>query len=93
MQAALKIGIIGDFNPKNITHTATNAAIAHAAEAMGQPVAVEWLPTQQLEHHDVGHLAALQGLWCSPGSPYVSMEGALAAIRFARETNLPFFGT
>ena len=91
--STLKIGIIGDFNPKNNTHVATDASIVHAAEAIGQDVLIEWVPTLQLEREGVERLAAFQALWCSPGSPYESMEGALAAIRFARETNLPFFGT
>lgn len=93
MQAKLKIGIIGDFNPKNITHIATNNALAHAAEASGIGVVMEWLPTRHLEHKGVAALSAFQALWCSPGSPYESMAGALAAIQFAREANIPFFGT
>lgn len=93
MQATLKIGIIGDFNPQNSTHLATNQSIVHAAEATGQQVVVEWLPTRQLAEEGVASLSAFHALWCSPGSPYESMEGALAAIRFAREANRPFFGT
>jgi CTP synthase (UTP-ammonia lyase) len=93
MQTTLNIGIIGDFNPQNVTHVATNAAIDHAAAAIGQPVQITWVPTDQLEREGMAGLAPFQALWCSPGSPYVSMEGALAAIRFARESNLPFFGT
>jgi CTP synthase (UTP-ammonia lyase) len=89
----LNIGIIGDFNPRNTTHTATDASIVHAADALGQAVRIEWVPTLHLEREGTGSLASYQALWCSPGSPYESMEGALAAIQFARETNLPFFGT
>ena len=33
------------------------------------------------------------GLWCVPTSPYRSMEGALLAIRYARESGVPFLGT
>jgi len=33
------------------------------------------------------------GIWCVPGSPYASMDGALNAIRFAREHGRPFLGT
>jgi CTP synthase (UTP-ammonia lyase) len=93
MDSTVKIGVIGDFNAKNSTHLTTNASIVHAADAIGQPVAIEWLPTPQLERNGVAALSAYQGLWCSPGSPYVSMEGALAAIQYAREAQLPFFGT
>lgn len=93
MDAILKIGIIGDFNAKNSTHTATNDSIVHAATAIGQLVKIEWMPTQQLKHQGTAILSPFQALWCSPGSPYESMEGALAAIRFAREANIPFWGT
>ena len=93
MQPTLKIGIIGDFNAKNTTHVATNDSVVHAAEAIGRQVSVEWVPTLQLEREGTAVLSPFQALWCSPGSPYASMAGALAAIRFAREANLPFFAT
>jgi CTP synthase (UTP-ammonia lyase) len=32
-------------------------------------------------------------VWIAPGSPYQSLDGALAAIRFARERNVPLLGT
>jgi len=38
-------------------------------------------------------LAGYDGLFISPGSPYVSMEGALEAIRYARERGVPLVGT
>jgi CTP synthase (UTP-ammonia lyase) len=38
-------------------------------------------------------LAGYSGFWCVPASPYRSTEGALAAIRFARETGRAFLGT
>jgi CTP synthase (UTP-ammonia lyase) len=37
-------------------------------------------------------LAFVDGVWLAPGSPYASMEGALATVRYARETALPFLG-
>lgn len=33
------------------------------------------------------------GLVISPGGPYLSMEGALGAIRYAREDDVPLLGT
>ncbi len=38
-------------------------------------------------------LGPYDALWGAPASPYNSMEGALCAIRFAREHNWPFLGT
>jgi CTP synthase (UTP-ammonia lyase) len=83
-----RIGIIGEFNPKNLTHLATNDGIQHAADELGRPFEAVWLPTDQ--PHD---LASFQGLFCSPGSPYLSLEGALNGIRYAREHGVPFIGT
>jgi CTP synthase (UTP-ammonia lyase) len=88
MESAVRIGIIGDFNAENPTHVATNAGIGHAAEALGRNFETEWLATD--EAHDYG---AFDGLFCSPGSPYRSLDGALAGIRFAREYDVPFMGT
>jgi len=94
MNETVKIGIIGDFNPDSKYHLATNASIQHGAAALGLPVEITWLPTPGLEGaHLTSQLAAFDGLWCSPGSPYDSMQGALDGIRFAREKGKPFVGT
>jgi CTP synthase (UTP-ammonia lyase) len=88
MTERIRIGVIGDFNAANPTHVATNRGIEDAAEALGTGIETTWLPTDQ--EHDYG---AFQGLFCSPGSPYRSLEGALEGIRYARENGVPFLGT
>ena len=84
----IRIGIIGDFNAENPTHIATNDGIQHAAEALGHCIEAVWLPTD--ESHELG---SFDGLFGSPDSPYRSLDGAVNAIRFARENNVPFMGT
>jgi CTP synthase (UTP-ammonia lyase) len=82
----MTIGIVGDHNPGNVTHTATDTAFARlGAEA-------RWIPTPSVEA-DPSALAACDGLMISPGGPYLSMDGALAAIRYARENDVPLLGT
>jgi CTP synthase (UTP-ammonia lyase) len=94
MAAELTVGVIGDFNPSSLSHAATNEALAHAAAALGMRVAVSWIPTHTLTSQSAGAiLGSFDALWCSPGSPYGSMSGAIAGIRFAREKGWPFFGT
>ncbi len=92
MEQSVKIGIIGDFNADYSSHIATNEAIVHAGEELGILVEIQWLPTRKLAKQLVS-LRQFDALWCSPGSPYQSMEGALGAIRFSREHNYPFIGT
>ena len=99
MNQPLRIGIIGDFEPGYPSHIATVAALQHAAHALSLDVDCVWLPTPflyaRLSSSDGGEteLKGYDGLWCAPGSPYKSMEGALKAIQFAREHDLPFVGT
>ena len=90
----IQIGIIGDFNPKFHSHVATNEALLLAADALSLEVQMTWLPTPELMHERAEDLLArYDGLWAAPGSPYQSMEGALAGIRFARTHNWPFTGS
>ncbi len=94
MNQLLRVGVIGDFDPNRRSHTATNEALSHAARALSMTVDCSWLPTQPLD--DEGTAATLRrfdALWCAPGSPYNNMNGALRAIRFARERGWPFIGT
>ncbi len=94
MPQAIHVGIIGDFNPKSKYHLATNDAPGHAAASLSAEVSVAWLPTPALARaHPEAILELFDALWCAPGSPYESMEGALTGIRFARERGRPFVGT
>jgi CTP synthase (UTP-ammonia lyase) len=94
MNWSLKVGIIGDFDPRRPSHIATNEAVSHAAAALDATADCCWLPTQSLnDEASEAMLKPFDALWCAPGSPYKSMNGALRAIRFAREQGWPFIGT
>ena len=45
---ATRIGIVGDYDPTAPTHSATDAAIAHAAAHLSLAVAARWLATDAL---------------------------------------------
>lgn len=79
-----RIGLIGDRNEQVVAHR----AIEQSLRALPQ-VEFEWLATDRVDVR----LAGFDGLWCVPASPYVSMEGALRAIGFARGQGRPFLGT
>lgn len=91
MTTAIRIGLIGDYDKGVTAHQAIPRALELAAGALGAPVRYEWIPTQEIE--DESRMGGFDGLWCVPASPYRSMEGALRAIRFAREQGRPFLGT
>lgn len=92
MKDPLNIAVIGDFDGSYAPHIATNSALSHSAKLLGLTVSVTWLATESLEA-DLRPVALADALWCAPGSPYRSLHGALAALRFGRENNVPTLGT
>ncbi len=93
MKTAVHIGLIGDYNAQVRAHWAIPQALALAAESLGCPVEPLWLATTSLARDGDRALSGCAALWCVPASPYISMTGALNAIRFAREQGRPFLGT
>lgn len=87
-----RLALIGDRDPQKTAHVAIPRALALAAGSTGIAVDAEWIATDTVGRAEAT-LAPFAGVWVVPGSPYQDMAGALAAIRFAREQNLPLLGT
>jgi CTP synthase (UTP-ammonia lyase) len=91
---AVRIGILGDFNPEFRSHHATNDSLQHAARKLKLAVESEWLATPALTTPEAEKtLESFDGLWAAPGSPYKSFDGMLKGIQFARRRDWPFLGT
>jgi len=88
----VRIGLIGDRKESTPAHAAIPQALHLLGETAGLRAEAAWLPTAGLRPERIV-AARVDALWAVPGSPYASLEGALQAIRFAREQGLPFLGT
>jgi CTP synthase (UTP-ammonia lyase) len=91
VQKHVMIGLIGDYSESVPAHQAIPIALRLAAKACHIAVEFEWVPTERITSG--AHFSRFDGLWCVPASPYRSMDGALLAIRHAREGGIPFLGT
>lgn len=88
------IAVIGDRTGESEPQEAIAPAVGHAAARLGvTPPAVRWIGTPELDRDGVGLLDGAAGAWCAPGSPFLSLGGALDGIRWAREQRLAFLGT
>ena len=87
----LHLALIGDYNPDVIAHQAIPIALHRAGETLGVQVHLQWLDTDTLT--PTTELHGFDGFWCVPASPYRNTDGALRAIRYAREQRRPFLGT
>ena len=94
MSDAVRIGILGDYDPTSPTLPAIEKSLQHSADKLNISVEAEWLATPSLlEPKTQKRLETFDGIWAAPGSPFKSFDGMLKGIEFARRRDWPFLGT
>jgi CTP synthase (UTP-ammonia lyase) len=91
MRNTVTVGLVGDYDQAVPAHQAIPLALQSAADSLGIELAFGWVPTNEIS--TASRISSFSGIWCVPASPYRNMEGALLAIRHARESRMPFLGT
>jgi CTP synthase (UTP-ammonia lyase) len=92
-RVAVRVAVIGDRYKQFPPQDTIEAALEHAAAHQHVAVEVTWFPTPSLLSDAAAALAPYDAIWCAPGGPFASFDGALAGIRVARESGRPFLGT
>jgi CTP synthase (UTP-ammonia lyase) len=87
------IALVGDHDPDVVAHRAVPKSLGLANLSLGRPVDAVWVATERIAEDEEEALGHVDAIWLVPASPYRSMEGALAAVRRARERGMPFLGT
>ena len=87
----LRIALVGDYNAGVTAHQAIPLAIDDAAAVLELVADYDWLSSTEITSAE--DLVGYDAIWVVPASPYKSTEGALIAIRYARENSIPFLGT
>jgi CTP synthase (UTP-ammonia lyase) len=88
MHSAIRVGLLGESKDGQLAHLAIPRSLDAASDGRVEGV---WVPTDSVGKGE--SLAEFDGIWCVPGMPYRSAEGALEGIRHARVTRTPFLGT
>lgn len=84
------IALLGEYTPIFPPHVLTNAAIEHSRRFLDTDISADWVSTEAITPSLFEYYS---GIWVAPGSPYKNLEKTLWAIRYARENNIPCFGT
>ena len=86
------IVLVGDYSDKVVAHRAIPLALELARGSAEADVSWDWVGTGSVKDA-ARDLASYSGVWLVPASPYENLEGALGAVRWARESGKPFLGT
>lgn len=84
------LALVGDRSPHVRSHVRIPDLLTTLRERDHLDLDAYWLATDEVDERTV---AGFDGVWLLPGSPYRSEEGAMTAVRTARERGIPFLGT
>ena len=91
----IKIGLVGKYVHLKDSYKSLHEALVHGGLAGGVSVELDYIDSEHLERDDVSlssHLEHLDGILVPGGFGDRGVEGKIAAIRYAREHRIPFFG-
>jgi CTP synthase (UTP-ammonia lyase) len=89
-----QITLIGERDLAKRAHQGIEASLALFRRDIDPQLNFAWVDTASLTPGSVDAvLKDSTGIWCVPGSPYASTEGALLGIRHARTNRKAFLGT
>src|SRR5690606_25296223 len=90
---AVKIGVVGKYVHLKDSYKSLHEALVHGGLCNDVSVALEYIDSENLESSSVQSLLGnLDAVLVPGGFGDRGVEGKIAAIRFARENNVPYFG-
>jgi CTP synthase len=89
----LNIGLVGKYVELKDSYKSIAEAFIHAGVAQNCDVKLKWIHSENLNPKKVDQsLSDLDGVLVAPGFGTRGIEGKIAAIKYVRENNIPFFG-
>ena len=89
----IEIAVVGKYITLRDAYKSIYEALTHGAVAAGVKLNIRMLESEEIETSGVASkLAGVQGVLVPGGFGHRGVEGKIAAIRYAREQKIPFFG-
>ena len=89
----VEIALVGKYTELPDAYKSINESFIHAGAMNHSKVKVTYVPAEQVTMDNAAEkLAGVSGIFVAPGSGVRGFEGKVAAVRYARENNIPFFG-
>jgi CTP synthase len=94
-EGEVTIGVVGKYVGLPDAYKSLSEALVHGGLANRAKVHIRWLDAEMFEHDDAdlaAELEPLHGILVPGGFGERGSEGKIAAVKFAREREIPFFG-
>lgn len=89
----VNIALVGKYVELPDAYKSISEAFIHAGAMNECKVKIRWISSEQLQKDNLQHhLGFADGILVAPGFGERGLEGKIAAVQFARENNIPFFG-
>ena len=88
----VKVAFVGKYVQLIESYKSLNEALLHGGIANDCKVEIDHLDSEELEKTGTANLAQYDGILVAPGFGARGTEGKIAAVRFAREKSVPYFG-
>lgn len=93
LQRSVRVAIVGKYVDFSDTYKSLNEALVHGGLAAETRMDLVFIDSEELDPNDPGAvLGDVDGVLVPGGFGARGTEGKIAAIRYARENDLPFFG-
>lgn len=92
-EGEVRIAVVGKYTGLLDAYKSLSEALTHGGIANRVKVKIEWIESEIFEQDDaVERLQAVNGILVPGGFGKRGTEGKIAAAKFAREHNIPYFG-
>jgi len=92
-EGEVRIAVVGKYTNLLDSYKSLNEALAHGGIANRVRVELDWVDSQVFERPDaIARLEGVHGILVPGGFGERGTEGKIAAVQFAREHRVPFFG-
>ncbi len=89
----VRIAVVGKYTDYSDAYKSVGEALLHGGIPANAGVSISWISSDRFDTEDPAEvLAGHDGLLVPGGFGNRGIEGMIGAIRYARETRLPFFG-
>lgn len=91
-QSTVTIGIVGKYVSLPDAYLSVAEALRHGGFHHRSSVEIRWIDSEDIEKRGLVPLEGLDGILVPGGFGYRGIEGKITAIKYARESKVPFLG-